>query len=626
MASFWIELFLRGLTLWLLASIALASLRRAAAACRHQICVLALSWLGLLPLTQRLLPPLPLLMSPTAFMPRSVVTPTAPISRNAEGAPKEAPQPPMDRATPATPATPDRVPVPGRAIPAASPSSSQGFKMAGRLLAVAWGIGALTLLIRLLVALWRLRALEADSRPATVCDVQVRISERIATPLTWGLRRSVILLPAALLAGDRAVCESALRHEQAHIARHDWLWSLLAELVCACCWFQPAAWRLRARMRLESERACDDRVLLSGVASPDYAAHLLQIVRSIRSSEIAPAMAQSGELEERMRHILDAAKPRHASPQWLVAAAPLALALLSLPALRVSARPAEAKPQTGQGAAVVNSDPPQAPAAAPAAPAATPATQTKGERAGRIAADVPQSETAPAIPLDAVTWGKAVGGLEPGFLLTTPNPSASRRVPLNSRVAYRVLVRNVTRKELSIGLWLGGANPWRYSPYLIPNDELRDALRSRVLPERFEARGVTELSEARPAYLVKLAPGAAVMLPGELGLGIGNGELLQEANKGAGNQASQDADKLGFPRIDATKAGLNWIVQPVTVHMLSAEEQNEFQIIMGTPYSSKIALTFVDRNGRPVQRSVPLIGAGSGGTQLYARAQIEIVP
>src|SRR5205085_12520589 len=126
----------------------------------------------------------------------------------------------------------------------------------------------------------------------------------------------------ALLSGDPAVGESALRHEQAHIERWDWVWNLLAEFVCAFCWFQPGAWWLRSRMRLESERACDDHVLLSGVAGPDYAAHLLQILRSVCTHEVAPAMAQSQGMEERMRYILDAAKSRHAQTKWLAVSAP----------------------------------------------------------------------------------------------------------------------------------------------------------------------------------------------------------------------------------------------------------------------------------------------------------------
>jgi len=119
-----------------------------------------------------------------------------------------------------------------------------------------------------MVALLRLRRLETESREAMLGSVPIRVGERIQTPLTWGIRRNVILLPEALLSGDPAVCESALRHEQAHIARWDWVWNLLAEIVCAFCWFQPGAWWLRRRMRLESERACDDRVLLSGL--PDW--------------------------------------------------------------------------------------------------------------------------------------------------------------------------------------------------------------------------------------------------------------------------------------------------------------------------------------------------------------------
>src|SRR5207249_748932 len=94
-------------------------------------------------------------------------------------------------------------------------------RKASPVLLAVWALGAATLLIRLLVALFRLRRLEAQSRKAMLGNVSIRVSDQVQTPLTWGIRRSVILLPAALLSGEPAVCESALRHEQAHIARGD---------------------------------------------------------------------------------------------------------------------------------------------------------------------------------------------------------------------------------------------------------------------------------------------------------------------------------------------------------------------------------------------------------------------
>jgi len=356
----------------------LVLLRPAAAAYRHLICVLALGGLLILPLAQRLMPPLRLLPAPlSAPTSKRIILPTeATTSRIGKASKSVLPA--------------DSALVVPQSAPAVAPPHQRSWNATPALVTI-WGIGAATLLIRLLVALLRLRRLEAESHNATLGSVPVRVHEKIKTPLTWGIRRSVILLPAWLLAGDQDVCESALRHEQAHIARWDWMWNLLAEIVCALCWFQPGAWWLRSRMRFESERACDDRVLLCGIAGPDYAAHLLEIARSAYTREVAPAMTQSGAMEERMRHILDDTRPRHASAKWLIVSAPLALTLLSLSALRVSARPAEMRrpemkrqiDKTASGGGVP-SQPPAAPATPPqnGAPAVPPASS---EEPGNVA-------------------------------------------------------------------------------------------------------------------------------------------------------------------------------------------------------------------------------------------------
>jgi WD40 repeat protein/beta-lactamase regulating signal transducer with metallopeptidase domain len=609
MESFFIELFLRGFALCLLTALALLLLHRTAAAHRHLVCVLALLVLPMLPLVQRLMPSLRLLPPQQAATPERATVPPLEAGRLA-GLHRKSESP----ASQELPQEPIRGTKPSPLLPAESGAAAHGWaslhpaphreptRKATPVLFALWALGAATLLIRLLVALFRLRRLEAESRKAMLGSVPIRISEQVETPLTWGIRRTIILLPAALLSGDRAVCESALRHEQAHIARWDWMWNLLAELVCTFCWFQPGAWWLRSRMRLESERACDDRVLLSGVAGPDYAAHLVQIVRSLGSNEVAPAMAQSRGMEERMRHILDGAKPRHAQPKWLAASALFALALLSLAALRVSARqaiPAEAKLPTDTRATTMNPNGAPSRRAKAAAPADKPATTARADGPqvnGSPAATL--DNVRPAVRLENVIWGEAVDGLQPGFLLTTPGFPKNRRVSLNSRVDYKVLVRNTTGQERAFEFQCTKYGPSNFDPYLIPNDNLRNALSSPILPERFRAGGLSDTALRSLAYAVKLAPGEAVVVPEEFGLYIG------------------DADKQSYPRMEAIQAGMNWIVQPITIRHLTAAERLQAE--------NSAVVTTVDRDGKTGPRSVPLFSAQLEGKQLFARIPLEV--
>ena len=126
--------------------------------------------------------------------------------------------------------------------------------------------------------------------------------------VTWGLLRPTILLPATALHWSDDRIRIVLRHEIAHIRRHDWSVQLVAEFVHAVHWFNPLAWIARHRLRDASEQACDDEVIASGVDPAAYATHLLQLARLFTSGRgpwaAVPAMAQPCSLERRITAML----------------------------------------------------------------------------------------------------------------------------------------------------------------------------------------------------------------------------------------------------------------------------------------------------------------------------------
>ena len=203
-------------------------------------------------------------------------------------------------------------------------------------------------------------------------------------------------------------------------------------------------------------------------------------------------------------------------------------------------------------------------------------------------------------PSGLPVWDKAADGLEPGLLLTTPGLPANRRVFLNSRVDYKVLARNASNQERVFEVHAHS------DPYLVPDGSMRDAFRARVLPERFRALGVTDLSSMVGAYDVKLSPGEAVVVPGERGVYVGA------------------ADPQSFPRVETVETGKNWIIQPIRIHGLNAAERAQYVKTSATPYAEKRTVTILSRDGKAREVSVPLVGAHTDGKLLFAKIQIEV--
>ena len=140
--------------------------------------------------------------------------------------------------------------------------------------------------------------------------VQVlQCDDTASMPSTWGIVRPRILLPADAGEWSAERREVVLAHELAHIARHDWLVQMCAELSRGLYWFHPLAWFAAASLRRESERACDDSVLNSGVAASCYAKQLLDLARTLknahRSWSAALAISRPSNLERRFIAMLN---------------------------------------------------------------------------------------------------------------------------------------------------------------------------------------------------------------------------------------------------------------------------------------------------------------------------------
>jgi beta-lactamase regulating signal transducer with metallopeptidase domain len=166
-------------------------------------------------------------------------------------------------------------------------------------------------------------------------------TDELSVPATWGTLRPVIALPTDARTWSTNARLAALRHELAHVRRHDALTRALGDLVCAALWFHPGTWLVSHRMRAESERACDDAVLAAGGSDVGYAELLLTLAGGMSRRAGVHAMAEARELERRLRAILDPSTPRSSSRSVVVAAsASVLLVAFALGGARLQASPA----------------------------------------------------------------------------------------------------------------------------------------------------------------------------------------------------------------------------------------------------------------------------------------------
>ncbi len=345
-AALLLETTLKDSLVLIVAQLAVLALRRSAAAVRHAVWAAAIVAVLLIAPLALLLPALP------APMPRPLVAAFETLP-NRRAATRAVALPDDQRRTAGT--------------AAAGPGS---FSLEGTLLLI-WAAGALVLLGSFVVAGVRLS--RVVRRSSAVCDeavlelaeslarkagvnpekVRLRWTEAELTPMTWGIRSPVVVLPAACRNWDQERLCQVLVHEIGHIQRWDVLTQGLSSLACALFWFNPLVWAAARRMLVERERACDDLVLRSGAKPSAYANELLQVARGLgarwTASRVSPAMARRSQISDRLLAVLDSDRSRLSASRRVVIATALVSAALVSPL--ASLAPAEAAGSLGLTAA-----------------------------------------------------------------------------------------------------------------------------------------------------------------------------------------------------------------------------------------------------------------------------------
>ena len=196
-------------------------------------------------------------------------------------------------------------------------------------------IAGLTLfLVRFMIGLSQLARIRRSSQPVVGLHGEPAWeSALVAAPVTIGLMRPRVILPASWHEWSPDMLNAVLAHERAHCARRDPLIATLARLNTAIFWFHPLAWWLERTLATLAEHACDDAALAQ-VEPRRYAETLLNIAGTVRRHHgrlvwHGVGVYGDGRLGQRIDRVLnDTSRPQSSRTRRAIFATTCALAII----------------------------------------------------------------------------------------------------------------------------------------------------------------------------------------------------------------------------------------------------------------------------------------------------------
>lgn len=139
-------------------------------------------------------------------------------------------------------------------------------------------------------------------------QIQIRQSDQIHSPLTYGLFRPVILLPEEYSRENRDELSYILTHEWIHIRRAHVAVKYAVCFAVSIYWFNPLVWIMSCLLDRDLELSCDEEVIrpYDRRSKKEYA--MLLIRQAEKSSALLPTgvcFSKHSELEERIEAIMN---------------------------------------------------------------------------------------------------------------------------------------------------------------------------------------------------------------------------------------------------------------------------------------------------------------------------------
>jgi bla regulator protein BlaR1 len=173
-------------------------------------------------------------------------------------------------------------------------------------------------------AQWQARLSAMALRFGVTRDVRLRVVDNLASPITAGWWRPVVLVPASLISGmPPDLLEALLAHEMGHVKRFDYLVNLGQNVVETLLFYHPAVWWISGRIRAEREQIADD-LAARDLGEPRRLALALSELEKIQFSRHHLAQAANeGDLMLRIKRLV---RPDSQALNWKAAIPVLGLA------------------------------------------------------------------------------------------------------------------------------------------------------------------------------------------------------------------------------------------------------------------------------------------------------------
>ncbi|KRC00610.1 M56 family metallopeptidase [Duganella sp. Root198D2] len=269
-------------------------------------------------------------------------------------------------------------------------------------------------------ASWQARTTALAQRMGIRRLVRLGVSDdALEGPITAGILRPIVLLPASLVSGlPPDLLEALLAHELAHVRRHDYLVNLVQSGIEIFLFYHPSVWMLSQCIRREREQIADD-LAASTLGEPRRLALALSELDRFQftTHHFAAPAANGGDLMSRIKRLIRPdAQPlswKMATPLLGIFAACAALyahampQAVSLPAASaVTAAAPDAAPAGAMLLHVTDADDPHDVEPAPPAPPAPPAVAAPPARpappVAELAPPAPPAAPMAAVPMAAV--------------------------------------------------------------------------------------------------------------------------------------------------------------------------------------------------------------------------------